>query len=435
MLTSLDFLSPGRRFPPPEEIPRLQLYEQNLNLFNTTPLPTFPEMQRLAKREDYSYNLIALGFPKRLSTLWADLVLGEPPIFTAPTEKEQEILNNIIASANVMHEAYKAVIDMSRYGHAVFKLRHDGTKPIVETIPPSYWYPVANPQNQAEIVTHVLAYISPDKTAVHAEIHKPGRITYLDAPLKDGTIQPPVTTRTELTPVSVPLIMFVPNLPTSDNPLGNDDYQDIDPILQEINVRMSQISRILDMHADPHLAGPISAMEYDELTGQYIFRSYGSRYFPLQPGDPEPKYITWDGQLSAAFDELERLIELLYLVSETSPAAFGQLKTGLAESGSALKRLMMAPLRKAQRIASHLAPVLRQAILVLSQLDYAVRGISPLSDVSIEFQDGLPNDEREMADIVAKLYQAGVIEREEARVWVYGDQALVETERNTDEDK
>ncbi|AEG14709.1 prophage lambdach01, portal protein [Desulfofundulus kuznetsovii DSM 6115] len=414
MLTDLTFLNPGNRWPPPDEISRLQTYEQNLRLFNTDPVPTYPELQRLVKREDYSYTLVAVGFPKRLSTLWADLVLGEPPRFTAPIPEEQQILDALLVSTNLLHEAYKAVIDLSRYGHAVFKLRHDGTRPIIEVIPPGLWFPVASPQNQAEFTAHVLAFTSPDKTVLHAEVHEPGRITYIQAPLKDGTIRPPVTQRIETTPVDEPLVVFVPNLPTSDNPLGNDDYQDIDPLLQEINVRLSQISRILDKHADPHLAGPTSALEYDEATGQYIFRTSGSRYFPLQQGDPEPKYITWDGQLSAAFEELDRLMELLYLVSETSPAAFGQLKAGLAESGSALKRLMMAPLRKTQRIASHLEPALRKALLLASQLDAAVRGMPVITDVHITWQDGLPADEREEAEVVTRLYQSGLISTEAA---------------------
>jgi len=39
--------------------------------------------------------------------------------------------------------------------------------------------------------------------------------------------------------------------------------------------------------------------------------------------------------LTAAFKEIEILIEQLYVLSETSAAAFGQLKSGLAESGTA----------------------------------------------------------------------------------------------------
>jgi hypothetical protein len=41
--------------------------------------------------------------------------------------------------------------------------------------------------------------------------------------------------------------------------------------------------------------------------------------------------------LEAAFKQIDLLMEQLYILSETSAAAFGQLKAGLAESGTALK--------------------------------------------------------------------------------------------------
>ena len=63
-----------------------------------------------------------------------------------------------------------------------------------------------------------------------------------------------------------------------------------------------------------------------------------------------PGYVTWDGQLEAAFKQIDLLMEQLYILSETSAAAFGQLKAGLAESGTALRRLMMAPLAKVNSI-------------------------------------------------------------------------------------
>ncbi|MGI1692105.1 hypothetical protein [Thermoanaerobacter uzonensis] len=43
-------------------------------------------------------------------------------------------------------------------------------------------------------------------------------------------------------------------------------------------------------------------------------------------------------------------MEQMYILSNTTTAAFGQLKSGLAESGSALRRLMMAPLTKVNRV-------------------------------------------------------------------------------------
>ena len=115
-------------------------------------------------------------------------------------------------------------------------------------------------------------------------------------------------------------------------------------------IRVAQISRILDKHADPNLYGPDSALEHDAQTGEWKFRG-GGKFYPVGPGEQPPGYVTWDGQLDAAFREIELLMEQLYILSETSAAAFGQLKSGLAESGSALRRLMMAPLAKVNRLS------------------------------------------------------------------------------------
>ena len=47
---------------------------------------------------------------------------------------------------------------------------------------------------------------------------------------------------------------------------------------------------------------------------------------------------------------MDKVINSLYMVSELSPAALGDLKQGLAKSGSALKRLMMPTLAKVNRL-------------------------------------------------------------------------------------
>ena len=46
------------------------------------------------------------------------------------------------------------------------------------------------------------------------------------------------------------------NLSTSERLTGLDDYSDLDSIVQELEIRVAQISRILDKHADPNMAGP-----------------------------------------------------------------------------------------------------------------------------------------------------------------------------------
>jgi hypothetical protein len=226
---------------------------------------------------------------------------------------------------------------------------------IIEAQQPAVWFPVVKPDN----VKRVLAYDydveekglfgSRKNRYLKAEIHEKGKITSALYLLRDGAIATEQEREETETGVDDFLVVPVNNILTSDRVIGLDDCSDLDSIIQELEIRVDQISRILDKHADPNMSGPDTALEQDPKTGEWTFRG-GGKYFPVEPDDKPPGYVTGYGQLEAAFKQIDLLMEQLYVLSETSAAAFGQPKSGLAESGSALKRLMMARIAKVNRI-------------------------------------------------------------------------------------
>ncbi|NLL02627.1 MAG: phage portal protein, partial [Mollicutes bacterium] len=186
-------------------------------------------------------------------------------------------------------------------------------------------------------------------------------------------------------------------------------------IIQELEVRLAQISRILDKHPDPNMYGPETALEQNPHTGEWSIKG-GGKFFTVGQEEKPPGYVTWDGQLDAAFKQIDLLLEQLYILSETSPAAFGQLKPGLAESGSALRRLMMAPLAKTNRIRLRFDPALKRVLKLTSELE-AAQGMAnavKLEEVHIDWQDGLPDDDTEITQIEAIRYNAGLTSLESA---------------------
>jgi len=40
----------------------------------------------------------------------------------------------------------------------------------------------------------------------------------------------------------------------------------------------------------------------------------GGKYFPVGQGEQPPGYVTWDGQLEAAFRQIDLLMEQLYIL-------------------------------------------------------------------------------------------------------------------------
>ncbi len=420
LLTDMGFLAVGKPWPPPSEIERLTLYANNRKLFESKHELVFKDWVRLLREDQQATLEIILNWPKRISTLWADLLLGEPPRITAGDQgtPEQTGLERIIKDNALHNTAYEVVLDVSRFGTGLFKVRYDG-RAIVEGQPPDQWFPVVKRDNVKEIMTHVLAWTWDEeqpgffgvKKVQHlkAEVHERGKITTSEWIVRDGKIAQQVSEDVQETGVEDFLLVPVNNVLTTDRVTGLDDYSDLDSIVQELEIRVAQISRILDKHSDPNMYGPENALVQDPATGQYVFRA-GGKYFPVGPDEKPPGYVTWDGQLEAAFKQIEILMEQFYALSETSAAAFGQLKSGMAESGSALRRLMMAPLAKVNRIRMRFDPALKKVLKLASELEAAqnMPGAVRLEDVRIDWRDGLPNDETEQTQIEVQRYGNGL---------------------------
>lgn len=427
MLTSLDFLRPGQTWPPPGEAERLARYSQNRLLFEGKHEQVFDEWVKLLRDDKQATLEIVLNWHKRLSLLWADLLLGEPPRISAgePNSSEQQQIERLIGGNQLHNVAYEVALDVSCYGTGLFKVRYDGGRSIIEAQQPEVWFPVVKLDNVKEIVAHVLAWTYFENTTgvsgqkeserLKCEIHERGRITSQCYHLKNGKIGQLVEEQEQATGVDGFLVVPVNNILTSSRVIGLDDYRDLDSILQELEIRVAQISRILDKHTDPNMYGPDTALEQNAKTGEWDFRG-GGKYFPVGSGDSPPGYVTWEGQLGAAFKQIDLLMEQLYVLSETSAAAFGQLKSGLAESGTALKRLMMTPLAKVNRIRMRFDPALKKVLQLASELEVAqrARGAVKLERINITWNDGLPQDDKEQAEIHSLLVQNGLMSREAA---------------------
>lgn len=408
MQTDFHFLERGQSWPPPLERARLDELNDYRNLWNARHEAVWDAeyWQRIFREELRTYYGIVLNWPKRISTLWADLLLGETPTVVTD-DKDQEYLDDLVRRLDFWNVAYEAAIDGSRYGDSLFKVRLKEGKAVARAFSPRYWYPVVSPQDTKEIVAHVLAWTSEGRDRLFAEIHERGRVSIREYALdRDGTIGGIVSETTETVNADRFLVVHAPNLGDSEVLYGTSDYNDLTSIVQELELRFAQIARILDKHSDPSMYGPYSAIAKDENGRQYV--DTRDKFFPLEEGDNPPGYITWDGQLDACFRQIEILMSQFYAISETSAAAFGELKSGLAESGSALKRLLMAPLAKVNRFRIHFDQACREALETAAILE----GHS--LSVKIEWKDGIPDDEAEESRVMTERITAGTISRRRA---------------------
>ena len=425
MLTNLDFLKIGSVWPPPGEMKRLDKYRKNKLIFEGEHERVYHESFKRITRvignfEDVvSYSVIC-NFQKLISLKIADFMLGEPPKITTGNDdsKEQIALDTIAENGDLINTCYSAAIDISRYGDGIFNIYKDEEgKGIIDITQPSFYFKVVDPKNIRKVKHHILAHTykvpRPNKGFfggykeeydhyLYVEIHSKGLYEKVTFKLNDAEYMiTGVYENIEKVETGLNDFAIVPihNLMTSDRVYGIDDYSDLDSIISEIEVRIAQISKILDKHAEPSVQGPSSAL-YRDGSGNWKLKM--GNYFPRDNNeDPEVSYITWDAQLKANFDMIEKLINILAVVSEMGSAIFdNEQKTGQVASGTALRRMMISPLAKVNRTRMRFDSAIKKAIKLASQL--GGEGIVDLSNkkINIFWNDGLPDDPKEQAEIM-----------------------------------
>lgn len=401
MLRNLAWLGEGQPFPPMKERPRIQRYIENALLFDGEHFgetlrergeqstnerqPTVYQMcaERICKIvgnfEDIISFPVLLNYQRLMSLKMADLVCGEYPSITGATPKENEALRDCRNHTDFDEKLYATAIDISRYGDAIWRmyLDQDGRRTFT-CWDPKEWFPIVSQDGTNTILAHVLCWREnltesatglPPDWRLHVQIHwcgtdgehKVGSYDYQVYQMSnDGTqIMQLLSEESVATGLSCCAVFHLKAFGTSSTVYGYDDYMPVDSILAEIMARIGQISVILDKHADPNITGPVTMLELNPQTGEYHLKT--GKFFATSAGENEPKYMTWDGQLSAAFKQLEFLINQLYILSEMGAALLGgQDGSSNAISGAAMRFKMVNPLAKARRIANSLTlPVVR----------------------------------------------------------------------------
>lgn len=421
MLFNMNWLQPGKPFPPTSELERLERYKQNKALFGNghfgddVYITQYQECARKIRRvignfDDVVSFPVLLNYQRLITLKIADLVCGEPPDITGSNEQENEAIREAMERTDLVNKLYATVVDISRYGDAVYRIYKDNDGEYTFTIwNPNEWFPVVAQDGTNRILKHCICWIE-DRSSdsnipdyyLHAQVfdtenvgsfeHRVYKMDY-----RAGTIGflIPEETKTVPTGLDVCAIQNLKAFNTSDTIFGYDDYAAIDSILAEIMTRIGQISIILDKHADPSMTGPTSMLSLNETTGEYYLKS--GKFYAVSQGEEQPKYLTWEGQLSSAFKQLELLINQLYILSEMGSAILGDAENGThVISGTAMRFKMTGPLSKARRISNNLTRGVRR--LVYAICDKTV----PLKNISIMWSDGLPDDPRENIEL-AKL--------------------------------
>lgn len=466
------------RYPYPNATARLHKYNFNQQLFLGQHFDAF---QVKIKNEAYSKEYAKLrwtvaNFAGLLAKVSADMLFSEPPVirlplldkdnpynanqgdeinpnanadadadvFTLKTPKpnpNQEWLENLIFDNRLDAQLYESALTNSYKGDAVFKLRvgqlHDpeNASVIIEQVMPDYYFPDLDNNNvNAEPQSIELSFKTTigEKDYVFKEIHTAGHIKN-ELYLLQGekiisreslSIYDPNLPDEEDTGVNRMLVVHIPNWSDGTTHFGYDDYLDLVTLLYALDNRLTKIDHILDKHADPILAIPDGVLDEDG----NINRSQLGVFEKGEDGD-KPEYIVWDAKLESSFQELDQILQALYMYSETSPGVFGMVQQGArttSESGRALKYRLMRTVSKIKRKQRYYDYAIKEIVYLAQTLAKAhnvpVNGIYFKGEPevpSIEWADPIPQDSYEQA------------QEEELRL-ASGNQSLKDSIKNID---
>ena len=283
---------------------------------------------------------------RKLSRFWASMLYSFPPIIDT-TIQDDERVSRVTRS---LYEAGTNVsVNASRFGTGVFYVSNNGREDIVRSISPQHWFPVVDRADHDIILGDIIAvpYASnpqkdnaiPDRLRVtRLIVGEPATIEVfvLNGPAGALGARRSVDEGGEVTQRA---IATVTNGYIDDDHFGESDYPDLITLVAEIDERIAGNSQVLTRHSNPHMYGPRSAIQHDA-NGNAVVNIDG-QYFPIDEDDKPPAYMVWDVNLEANFNQIQHCLNLFYIMSDTSGAAFGIQGDGNSvDSGAALRKLL-----------------------------------------------------------------------------------------------
>lgn len=408
---------------------RIKRYKENKLLFEGDHVDVFKNVQRkiesiedIDSADKVAMTYLVCNFAGLLSKVSADMLFGENPKIKNETDATNERTEEMIRDNSLYTNFYESALGNSYRGDSCFKIKYakrskyaNERDVIIEPQNPEFFFVETEKNNVRKVNRKIIGFTKKiaNEKYLQLEIHEPGTIynqayrmignvisSQVDIKMLDEGLEEVIETG-----IDDFLLVHVPNWRTDTEYWGYSDYLDIKSLQDECNNRISQISKILDKHADPNMRGPA---EYGDDV------DVGGKYFPYSDETVKPEYMVWEAKLKAAFDQIDYILKMLFLVTETSPDAFGLSEGGIAESGRALKFRLMRLLSKIARKKRYYDHAIKKALVIAQKLDNEHNGQNyKVEEPSITWRDGLPDDPKEKAETTESLDRASAMSTEE----------------------
>ncbi len=383
---------------------------------------------------------VVANFPGLISRVIADMLFGEPLVVDVKDANTQAWVDGLIDDTHLLAQLYESSLANSRRGDSIFKIRGtdlgtSNAKIHVEEVTPAYYFPsISSASARGQVDQELLAWTWTSEdgktTYLQEEIHEPGKITtklfeydpnsekvvqqYTDQEMKKLIAVDPIFE----TNIKHNLIFHVPNVRDGSQYFGTSDYKDLETLFYALNNRITKVDNILDKHSDPILAVPPGVLDENGSVNKSSLGMFEVRND--NPGFNKPEYIVWNANLESAFQEVEKMVDFLFMFSEVSPATMGMDKTGQAESGRALKFKLLRTIAKRNRKKIYYDIMIKEMLETAQEFGQAWnikidgKTVTTVQKPDIKWGDGVIPDYTEEIDNEIKRLDAGLSSKADA---------------------
>lgn len=431
-ITSLRFLDNGAIFPPTKCSLRLKQYTKYNKFYKGDYKATRITQKTAQGTKTINWVQPKYNYYKMITDKQLALITKEKPVIKADTPENTKLLNSSIEDVGFITVLEEVLKSYSSLGDGVFFLEKLDSEVYVNAVNPANVIKVVSPTNINRTVCHVLYNVIYEESydtitteekivALHVMIHYPGYYVERFYSYDNNRIGHPILydedkdlwvsddrklseVKSIKTGLKGSAVYTVHNSKAIDEVYGISDYVAIEDAIKLIEKKTAQYDLITDKHTDPIFQTSKGTGKTNERTGKADYEVFGNIIFPKKD-DIESKYITWDGNLEQLLSFIDKQKEAVAELSEFGSVFF---KGDFGNvSGESIKSMAQSILAKVSRVIDSIDFVVKSICCEM----LASKGIilKP-SSISIQWQDGLPNDSMlTQAQALQYKKQVGVI--------------------------
>lgn len=371
---------------------------------------------------------IAVNLPALISEYYADMVVADGIYVDTDDEVIQEAINEIYSANSLDVAFYESSITTSKSGFSVFRVRVDAfERVIIEEIPVDQYFPqsdggvvlasyitlVSMMNGKKYKFLYKQSYSQATPTSNVILTHELWKVNNQKQPTERVAITEYMNIVSDTMDTGLPImpVFQINNSKSSQSLFGKSDYKDPQPLFDEINNRITQISVQLIKHLRARIAVPSGTLDQDG-----AIKVSESDIFEVGDGDKMPQYITNSNPLiDAGFTQLDKLILLVSSITKIPAEEMGYPGKGGAEKPEAMRIKLFSTLRKVSRKRIYM----EQVIIDMMNLALILKGINPPADkkkfdLRIKWTDALPTDENLLTDRLNSQVDGGLKSKRKA---------------------